>query len=109
MAYELRISYWSSDVCSSDLCDPDALVWAGTGFERLLSDSDAAHVSESGVSSGADDRRDDRCDRRHAVPDVLLRPRRVPSGLRSRNPGDALRLRLSRLQDRKSTRLNSSH
>src|SRR3546814_5057110 len=25
-------------------CDPDALVWAGTGFERLLSDSDAAHV-----------------------------------------------------------------
>src|SRR3546814_4351170 len=26
-AYEMRISDWSSDVCSSDLCAPPALSW----------------------------------------------------------------------------------
>src|SRR3546814_20696770 len=29
-AYEMRISDWSSDVCSSDLCEAEGLVYRGT-------------------------------------------------------------------------------
>src|SRR3546814_8540534 len=33
-AYEMRISDWSSDVCSSDLCQPKAARRAGAGRQR---------------------------------------------------------------------------
>src|SRR3546814_8676841 len=41
-AYEMRISDWSSDVCSSDLTARDLLVWTnrqtdGDGYDRLRS------------------------------------------------------------------------
>src|SRR3546814_7417557 len=58
-AYELRISDWSSDVCSSDLFDvgpnPDTLIGStdmvfidavGAGYSRALGDRSEEHTSE---------------------------------------------------------------
>src|SRR3546814_4586431 len=35
-AYEMRISDWSSDVCSSDLSTPRALIWKTTAYWRVV-------------------------------------------------------------------------
>src|SRR3546814_1042801 len=113
-AYEMRISDWSSDVCSSDLVEGD---------RHLAQVGDAI---EFGV-------RRDRLSQRHGARDDLARDRRgdaepvetaaADTGgrhhalrLRQRDPRfrrrrascDQILLR-GYLLDRKSTRLNSSH
>src|SRR3546814_2681480 len=101
-AYEMRISDWSSDVCSSDLHAPDAI-----GLARI----DAA----AAIGDAADDR--------HAVAELVAfdRYRRLgdialrPAGIgRARTVERIAGLRrhdeLGEIgEDRKSTRLNSSH
>src|SRR3546814_5787751 len=115
-AYELRISDWSSDVCSSDLIvrrQPrvEALRQHLARGENLVAPLDigSAALVRHGPRRGHDvDRRGRPC---------LIRPRRlrqarkVEGGLRT----DPRRARapfggeLERQLDRKSTRLNSSH
>src|SRR3546814_10285090 len=107
-AYEMRISDWSSDVCSSDLM-------AAQQIGGLETDDDRGELRQSRIESeraaGADDRgRHREPDQRRAdeqqflpVP-VAAAPRRggvgedEPAG---HQPVDE--------EDRKSTRLNSSH
>src|SRR3546814_3181715 len=36
-AYELRISYWSSDVCSSDLCSSLSIIYMHSSFAATSS------------------------------------------------------------------------
>src|SRR3546814_1423726 len=64
-AYEMRISDWSSDVCSSDLIDPDVSggIFDCTGFgdadqSRLCRaiDSQIRHCMLTGVGCGIHDR-----------------------------------------------------
>src|SRR3546814_7332526 len=97
-AYELRMSGWSSDVCSSDLCG------TSTGTAIGLSTLD-----DSGKWSGLE------VDYCRAVAAALLgdaaKVRFVP--LEFKNAFAALQSgsvdMLARAADRKSTRLNSSH
>src|SRR3546814_8170373 len=115
-AYEMRISDWSSDVCSSDLIgqdlalDADALDPRGVGFARDRTDL----LGERQRDGGARGRIEPdvgwlaiRVAGKHRRNDALVvhrHPDRVPIG--------ALRLRVRNedgLEDRKSTRLNSSH
>src|SRR3546814_6419457 len=94
-SYEMRISDWSSDVCSSDLCR--GLLELGAEHEaRVLlddaeaepGDDDAGNVAEAG--GGDDDKGADRMD---GAVERLDHPDH-----RDQHPGG----------DRKSTRLNSS-
>src|SRR3546814_6634512 len=92
-AYEMRISDWSSDVCSSDLLEQHGLrVLGGTTLFRLIHDPRAAALFNHLARAG-----------------ILSRPfADQPDWLRFGLPGadeDWLRLNA----DRKSTRLNSSH
>src|SRR3546814_7032258 len=98
-AYEMRISDWSSDVCSSDL----------TRIGKRA--RHARHRAFYQVGAGALDRGVDR-GALAALPLVLARR------LDAREPGfppeqrfgiAALARALQRVADRKSTRLNSSH
>src|SRR3546814_2392531 len=90
-AYEMRISDWSSDVCSSDLAEPVAQPFDQAprdkhrSFERIASDIALLHQH----------RREQAVRRR--------RPRRA-AGRENEGTGAE-----GRLGDRKSTRLNSSH
>src|SRR3546814_3706064 len=111
-AYEMRISDWSSDVCSSDLQRTDApppwpetitpaLRLAETPFSRrtrkLLAQSDYATLGDMLA-----------CDRTELVRDLLS----LPNGCRRvLNEVEAMLARVEPSQDvdRKSTRLNSSH
>src|SRR3546814_1722048 len=94
-AYELRISDWSSDVCSSDLADFRAWLAAraGTGLKR--SSTARALSTLRGFF---------RWLKRRGLADnaalVTLRTPKVPK---------AVPKALSAAEDRKSTRLNSSH
>src|SRR3546814_10054302 len=89
--YEMRISYWSSDVCSSVLAAPLVAV-----------------ADEAVVERGVDIRRfafGHACE--HA-PDLLGQRRR--HGTKTCGTGfDHGRVDGKTLEDRKSTRLNSSH
>src|SRR3546814_10522591 len=91
-AYEVRISDWSSDVCSSDLDELKASVAA------LKTQVDAQAVAASrlpldGAKAAADPARD-------AFVERYLR-RGIDAGVEMKS--------LSGARDRKSTRLNSSH
>src|SRR3546814_7860524 len=110
-AYEMRISDWSSDVCSSDLRTPprrDARGDAARGFFGHASRIVRARprrrpflLSEHGRREGrlsGRDAREDRGGHRAAW-------RTDPSCAERRGGGEARRA----LADRKSTRLNSSH
>src|SRR3546814_10858214 len=84
-AYEMRISDWSSDVCSSDLLSEDAM---------------RTHLSA-------------RLDR-WCMPDVIEFVEDLPLGATGKVDKKQLRARSSATEgqekaDRKSTRLNSSH
>src|SRR3546814_1501988 len=94
-AYEMRISDWSSDVCSSDLFVSSEATSAGPAFsDAIWAASVIPRVLR--VRRGADLR-----------PELL---HLIEPGGRRRHPGLPQRVRLHRLQaDRKSTRLNSSH
>src|SRR3546814_7082351 len=59
-AYEMRISDWSSDVCSSDLLHDEAHVLAGHGGEAL-------HAQDVEFGDGERDARRQRLRRRHRV------------------------------------------
>src|SRR3546814_4362927 len=103
-AYEMRISDWSSDVCSSDLTADSAESADRRAAQRLLADLvDAALAGGNAIEV-----RDDTPARNHLLrSQTLIEPRR--DHLRFYH--DVLRDWAVgvRLQDRKSTRLNSSH
>src|SRR3546814_10052617 len=101
-AYEMRISDWSSDVCSSDL-----------GVEGLV---DHRHHRRAGLARAVE----------HAVEHVLYLPAELAQRARADQAAAALErvehapdraqalevvgaFAPDRQQDRKSTRLNSSH
>src|SRR3546814_556889 len=112
--YEMRISDWSSDVCSSDLkaqflgilFGPDERIDAA--FGRTLH-ADAEHV---GVDVGD---RDARAETLHAKGDVAGAARHVEDRLAFARLDAAHEavfpqaVHPARHRDRKSTRLNSSH
>src|SRR3546814_2952871 len=97
----MRISDWSSDVCSSDLVDASPL----TAEQRVAGDRDILEinlrraVAVDGRIVAADDAGQRRVDQeqRHAVA-VALTAAGARGDQQVRRPGD-----------RKSTRLNSSH
>src|SRR3546814_8214796 len=92
-AYELRISDWSSDVCSSDLKTAAKLITEYGGLEAAL--EAAPHMKKSKMQENLIE---------HA--DMARLSRRLVAlhdGMDLPEPLDDLTL------DRKSTRLNSSH
>src|SRR3546814_3742321 len=108
-AYEMRISDWSSDVCSSDLRSSDP--WRGHRVPvRSLRaatwrDSLPAPVAPCPVRAEAGPPRD--IDRRRPAPPVPGgREVRLPLSLSNHFLHDAA---IDKELDRKSTRLNSSH
>src|SRR3546814_8299627 len=115
-AYEMRISDWSSDVCSSDLLSPRvdggrphrALLGhlPGDGRDRLAVDAPIGLVDRPRMAGTGGDRPRHRADAdRHRPPDAPPPPpdaRRI--GPIDLQPMSACKWRL----DRKSTRLNSS-
>src|SRR3546814_7542773 len=103
-AYEMRISDWSSDVCSSDLIDDvDGAILPDRG--RVVEEIEPK-------ACGAVDRLVGQ-DRREAGKQMPVRDigtRQIPCLPIFALPGDARALcRGAELADRKSTRLNSSH
>src|SRR3546814_1653751 len=103
-AYEMRISDWSSDVCSSDLVRLDAAEVAGghLGGQQLAPGRVDALADDAEGLVEADDqflrmRADDGACHDPVTP---LRPSEARLAARPRRP--------SRWADRKSTRLNSS-
>src|SRR3546814_2519353 len=104
-AYELRISDWSSDVCSSDLFDDAAwqrLCFVRAAFEagiglgalaRLCRALDAANCDETAAQLAVLRQFVER--RREALANLEVQLAAMPTA-----PAQ---------QDRKSTRLNSSH
>src|SRR3546814_9879199 len=104
-AYEMRMSDWSSDVCSSDLPDGETnQVLAGNiagknpraiGWRRGHPDHDARQAAYPNHDTEPEDGEEDR------RPDGGHRQRR-----RKDNSTD---WKCDELGDRKSTRLNSSH
>src|SRR3546814_4343265 len=61
-AYEMRISDWSSDVCSSDLMESWAFEWAGEGYvlrrapsAAYMADRPFGHVDEAALVMAAFD------------------------------------------------------
>src|SRR3546814_7684941 len=93
-AYEMRISDWSSDVCSSDLESGRADTWRAGGLSGLrtaLVGAGRADAVASGIGSSRTGARD---------------PKKSRGVLR----GDTIaRYAWIQAPDRKSTRLNSSH
>src|SRR3546814_5379002 len=101
-AYDLRISDWSSDVCSSDLIMPDhlrGLVFAYVDRHLILRRDVGDNVADVAL-----DRR--RGDAMLGVIRLLLLAAAVGFAHRAFHAaGDAVGVE----EDRKSTRLNSSH
>src|SRR3546814_5286722 len=94
-AYEMRISDWSSDVCSSDL--------VAHRLAEVAAPGDGDLMLAAAVVNDADELfvRQQRAAQQHRLGDVeLIVGQRDQQGARRR--------RIAR-QDRKSTRLNSSH
>src|SRR3546814_6205311 len=92
-AYEMRISDWSSDVCSSDLT-PRGAPGAAFGLTRATCGAPVVN-SRHGEGNGKD-----------PLQDEAVAPGE-PEGRRMDIPGPAGKRQ--READRKSTRLNSSH
>src|SRR3546814_4763954 len=59
-AYEMRISDWSSDVCSSDLVDIDAVDLLDRRQQRALRRADQRPFGDLGAARAARNRRGDR-------------------------------------------------
>src|SRR3546814_3251061 len=108
-AYEMRISDWSSDVCSSDLHDGPVLLsnLLDGALTELSTEQDRNPTSDGFLYSG---------NRHESVPRGLFLDRRLTP--LERNAWQVFRLLLNDDgvtafptydQDRKSTRLNSSH
>src|SRR3546814_10253539 len=104
-AYEMRISDWSSDVCSSDLHPMQALGRTqcrirGDAADRVRQDAQGFQVKiEEDIGFGAIIMVDSPLGRAEPVGDVIDRSGRI----------SALVENGCRCMDRKSTRLNSSH
>src|SRR3546814_4805140 len=94
-AYEMRISGWSSDVCSSDLYLPH--------IDRVLRLLDCKVRVYGTRRRGEDDNLDFRAPSVQGFIDDVAGCRAVLSTAGNQLIGEALHL------DRKSTRLNSSH
>src|SRR3546814_3317426 len=97
-AYEMRISDWSSDVCSSDQAWPDESVEAlSSGFRRSSPrfPSSSVAVPESLRPDALISTHHRTCHRRSLAPFPCSAFRQL--------------LQSNRQGDRKSTRLNSSH
>src|SRR3546814_4989722 len=92
-AYEMRISDWSSDVCSSDLQQSAATRHSNEGG---ASDGHQEVAWICGITFTADGGGAETAGRSRAL---------APKGHRNLATGS----RSNALQDRKSTRLNSSH
>src|SRR3546814_5254164 len=124
-AYEMRISDWSSDVCSSDLEEGEGRSSASSSFPRLVfgrfSPScyrGAAQRSAGGAGEVDIQYPDEFIDRLHLIwGDAFLSPggpeevRAIVSGL-DLEDGEVLDIGCGTggpAIDRKSTRLNSSH
>src|SRR3546814_5268458 len=99
-AYEMRISDWSSDVCSSDL--------AQRGARELALEHHVRRHREDPDQRGGDEAKD-----RQVVDDQAEEAVEVagdePAGLFVCHPPHPLPHRMLFPLDRKSTRLNSSH
>src|SRR3546814_6198899 len=107
-AYEMRISDWSSDVCSSDLRDRLVEQALGGGHRhqgrdlraaaRLAEDGDITGIAAEGRDVALDpSQRGDQVELPHiaTVGKARIEPREIEIA--------------ERVEDRKSTRLNSSH
>src|SRR3546814_2787615 len=102
-AYEMRISDWSSDVCSSDLRDLGGARHLGI----LLGDRQAAFLIDAMLLRKVGE---DRVDEHAGIADHALALFVLGIGLLQVDDQDALRHPdLNRRKARKSTRLNSSH
>src|SRR3546814_5264974 len=103
-AYEMRISDWSSDVCSSDLHaglpDRDIALVVDFGFRRLAR-CGGRDEFEQRVRRAIESRIEHR-------PRIEIDPPRFALGQRAVRR-DLQRRRRKAERDRKSTRLNSSH
>src|SRR3546814_5028327 len=117
-AYEMRISDWSSDVCSSDLaCDRHGADAAGYGGQRAgdlagLGERHVAHEPALGLAIRRRQAVDPDVDHGRArldpvAPDHLRPPDRRDEDVRA--PAERGKVASLRMGDRKSTRLNSSH
>src|SRR3546814_7124497 len=99
-AYELRISDWSSDVCSSDLSQTKPAIGstpASVASPALVNGNDSP-ASSSPRDSAA------------ASPATRKRARELGVDITQVNPSAASgRISRDDVEDRKSTRLNSSH
>src|SRR3546814_3182398 len=111
----MRISDWSSDVCSSDLVellddrvDPGVgavLGRLGAAADDLLEGRVAAHLEVAAADAGAQLARQAEAVERQDAPHVRVDPvqLRIDAALGHRKDADGIGA------DRKSTRLNSSH
>src|SRR3546814_7903745 len=109
----MRISYWSSDVCSSDLLDGSFVVAGVLLFGSPHLAAQALYLRRSDrnvVLEAAHDAPDLILDLRLQLRHLLTHglPGRV-SGVEGSRQLSVLCRELSLLPDRKSTRLNSSH
>src|SRR3546814_5185872 len=108
-AYEMRISDWSSDVCSSDLgCGRETWPWIDEMLERLEL-SDKANVSMRALSGGMKRRVLIAQALVHRPPVVILDEPTAGVDVELRRTIWSFMSDLHRKGDRKSTRLNSSH
>src|SRR3546814_3365285 len=108
-AYEMRISDWSSDVCSSDLCDRRILRSVEeVGAEQMRVEFVDASGDRSHVNTDVDTAALlGQIKRRGATCGIELAVKRREAEVAEREA----RERMVRIEcvDRKSTRLNSSH
>src|SRR3546814_6975817 len=109
-AYEMRISDWSSDVCSSDLVGQAIRKVAPTGSRVLI-------TGPAGAGKEVVARQLHACSHRAMAPFVALNcatmhPDRLEPELFGTEPGQVDGDgggKVGTFEDRKSTRLNSSH
>src|SRR3546814_10328137 len=110
-AYEMRISDWSSDVCSSDLAVADMrrarAVKLGIILDRLGQHRGVAVTRD--LRAGALKRGEDRRDGAVGIDGDILALEIGERRLERIAVMDAHTVAEMRAQDRKSTRLNSSH
>src|SRR3546814_4557930 len=111
-AYEMRISDWSSDVCSSDLLAPFLVGKAddGAGRHRRMARDGVLYFCRIDILAAGNDHV------LHAINHIEIAVLVQIAGIAGVHPAVAQRglclLRLvpvARHEDRKSTRLNSSH
>src|SRR3546814_3126498 len=113
----MRISDWSSDVCSSDLMT--GLPMVENRLPRAAAEGQDRHVAAKGERPSLDPQRLARLDRRDLVPtDVQRRMKQAKEDGRAKVDSALVDPDIDRIPvadparktaDRKSTRLNSSH